>query len=100
MITLSIIALCLVTGFAAAVWTLMAWITLRRRHWWGAFWLTLLALALVIGTVIITASLLRHPLDLPRGTTTLLLVPIIGVPAVLQFSSWLKTRDILRRGAA
>lgn len=82
-----------VTGFAATVWTLLAWSS--RRHGWRAFWYGQLSAATILGAVVLAAVLINRPFDLPRGVTTLLLIPIMGIPAALQLGEWRQSRRVL-----
>lgn len=92
-ITFAFAALGLAVGFGAAVWTIIGFSTWPRNRW-RAFWNFQIAIADLIGSVIIGSRLLGRPLDLPSGTTTLLLLPIIVIPPAFKLHDWFVARSV------
>lgn len=93
MTEVALVALGLAIGFAAAVWVMATW-TLWPKYKWQAFLTFQLAIAEVIAFLVLSARLLHFPLNLPMGVTTLLLIPIVVVPAALKFRDWLTAKDL------
>lgn len=87
LVTVALIALSVGTGFAATVWTLIG-VSLWRTNKARAVFNFMVALADGVGTWILIARLLEHPINLPRGITTLLLLPIVLIPALLRLRDW------------
>lgn len=93
MITVALAGLGLAVGFGAAVWTIIAFSTWPNNRW-RAFWNFQIALADLIASIIIGSRLLGHELSLPRGTATLLLLPIIVIPPALKLRDWFVARSV------
>lgn len=96
MITAALILLCFSTAAAATIWTIIGW-----SYWeynpWRAFWNFNLAFANLIGAIIIGSRLLEHPIDLPRGVSTLLLLPLIAIPPALRLRDWYAARALTKQ---
>jgi hypothetical protein len=84
----------LATGFAGVVWLLISATAVRSRQFGRGFLAVNVALADLIAALIIGARLVGHPFDLHRGVSTLLLLPIIVLPAVMAFGAWLQVRRL------
>jgi hypothetical protein len=91
---LALAALGLSTGFAGAVWILIAATSVRARQFRSGFLAVNVAVADLLAALIIGARLAGHPILLPRPITTLLLLPIIVLPAVMAFLAWLQVRRL------
>ena len=87
----------LAVGFGAAVWAIVAATAWRQRLRWRAFWYIQIAVADLIAAIIIGARLINRPIDLPTGVSTILLLPIILLPAALRLGDWIVARRALSR---
>jgi hypothetical protein len=81
-------------GFAAGVWGIAAKET-WRRHRWLALGYGHLAFAFVMSGVILGGRLGGAAGDIPPWLSTLVLLPIIVVPAALELHARLKTRRLV-----
>lgn len=97
MTLVALAGLWLAVGFGAAVWSIVAISAWRQGLRWRAFWYIQIAFADLLGAIIIGARLLAHPFDLPTGVSTLLLLPIILLPAALRLRDWIVARRALHR---
>lgn len=97
----AIITLGLASVYAAYVWTGEARQASKRGHPGTAAGYSLLGLCNVSAVVIIGSTIIGHPLTLPQGTATLLLFPIIAVPAFLVHRARRRSSSLIdeaRRG--
>lgn len=97
MTLIALAALWLAVGFGAAVWTIVAATAWQHGLRWRAFWYMLIGIADLTAAIIIGARLINRPLDLPTGVSTLLLLPIILLPAALRLGDWIVARKALSR---
>jgi hypothetical protein len=91
---IALIALGLAVGFGGAVWLMVAFFYWRRQQPWGAFWYFNIALADLVAAFIIGYRLTGHSLNLARGVSTLLLLPIIVLPPALQLAALVKAKRL------
>jgi hypothetical protein len=89
-----LIALGLATGFAGAVWLLVAGTSVKARQFGRGFLAVNVAVADLAAALIVGARLARIPLNLPSFVSTLILLPIIVLPAVMAFGAWLQVRRL------
>lgn len=91
-----IILLGTATGFATAVWMLLAWST-WRRHWLPTAAYVLLIAANLLSTGALFIRLQGSTFRFPPTVSTVILLILIVIPALLHLVPWLKTRKILGR---
>lgn len=87
----------LAVGFGATVWIIVAATAWRIGDRWRAFWYIQIGIADLIAAFIIGARLINRPFDLPTGVSTILLLPIILLPAALRLRDWIVSRRALSR---
>lgn len=97
MTLVALAGLWLATGFGATVWFIIAVNMWNQRRRGRAFWNVQIALADLIAATIIGARLIGRAFDLPSGVGTLLLLPIIVLPAALRLNDWLVSRRAMSR---
>lgn len=84
-------------GFAGTVWFILAWANIRMKRWAAAFSYVSLVLVNVMATVLIVGMILNRPFLLPRGATTLLLIPLVLFPPALQLHAYLSSQRLVRQ---
>jgi hypothetical protein len=92
---LAVGALGFTTTFASTVWAIVGWAAWRARHWYTMAAHLSLIVVNVFSTVVIVSQLIERPLDLPRGSVTLILLPLIGIPPALQLRAWVLARRLM-----
>ena len=97
MTLIALAGLWLAVGFGAAVWVIVATAAWHQGLRWRAFWYVQIGLADLIAAVIIGARLINRPFDLPMGISTLLLLPIILLPAAIRLNDWIVSWRALSR---
>lgn len=83
------------TAFASTVWAIVGWSAFVARRWPTVAAHVTLIFVNMFSTIVIVLQLVDHPLDLPRGSVTLILLPLIGLPPILQLRAWLSARTLL-----
>lgn len=91
-------ALGFTTAFASTVWIIVGTSSVIAKRWLEASAYIALILVNLFSTVVIVGLLIDRPFDLPRGSTTLILLPLIGLPPILQLRWWLIGRALIALG--
>lgn len=95
-VTFSTIILGVGCGFGAAVWLSVAVWHFRHNSNHIGFWYTVLAMTYLACTVIIAGRFFGYFTELRRGTTLLLLGPILAIPPAIQWATWLRARSLVK----
>jgi hypothetical protein len=90
----ALIGLGLAVGFGTATWLLLAFTEIRRRRWWQAFWLAQVGLANLVSATVIALRFGNQIVTLPRGVSTLLLIPIIVIPPAIHLVALRKAQHL------
>jgi hypothetical protein len=97
MTLVALAGLWLATGFGATVWSIIAVNVWKQGRRWRAFWTIQIAVADLVAAFIVGARLINRPFDVPLGISTLLLLPIILLPAAIRLNDWIVSRRALSR---
>jgi hypothetical protein len=91
----ALVVLCGCCGYATTVWIYAgtAAVRARQRTRAGVYWL--LALLTLFSTVVIAARLVERPIDLPMGVTSLILIPLVAIPAALTHKAALDSKKLI-----
>jgi ABC-type sugar transport system permease subunit len=98
LVNIEFILLAAASGFATSVWLIAARNEMSR---WRTIGYVLLALSYAVAGSLIVAILIERPFLVPRGLTSLILIPIFAIPPWIHFWDWLRARRIIddvRRG--
>lgn len=83
-------------GFGAMIYVLVATWHWQHNSKRVSFWYYILAAAYILASVITVGRFVGFFGDLPRGTTLIILAPILGIPPGIQWFAWLKARRLIR----
>jgi hypothetical protein len=94
---IAVAALGFTTAFASTVWVIIGWSSYKAKHWGQVSAYSTLIIANAFSTVVLVALLVRRPFNLPPGSSTLILLPLIGLPPTMSLRSWLVARSLMGR---
>lgn len=84
-------------GFAATVWTLLFAHSLRYKRKLDTFLYGLLAVVNAASLLILAIEIIGRHIDLADGLSLFILAVLIGVPPLILFLNWLRTKNVSSR---
>ena len=95
MVTVGVAIIGLGAGFAATVWAVVGFTSLRLHHKLAGFAYLALVWADLSLAVLAISIVAHHPIVAPAGVTTLILATIIVAPAGFHLRTWRQAKLIV-----